>query len=162
MLLPKYFFTVFFPVSSHASVPGAILVSQPLDYETCRDYFLTVEARDGGTPSLSAITTVNINITDVNDNAPVFSCQLYTAVVSEDAATGDSVIQVCLGSEVNLCTVTPIFREGFYIYLYIYRVGLCSNFLIIVTVLRPNRGLLIEAGRLYSPSFNRKIVELHL
>uniref|UniRef100_A0A674PRB3 FAT atypical cadherin 3a n=1 Tax=Takifugu rubripes TaxID=31033 RepID=A0A674PRB3_TAKRU len=73
---------------------GAILVSQPLDYETCRDYFLTVEARDGGTPPLSAITTVNINITDVNDNAPVFSCQLYTAVVSEDAAMGDSVIQV--------------------------------------------------------------------
>lgn len=144
------------------SFPGAILVSQPLDYETCRDYFLTVEARDGGTPPLSAITTVNINITDVNDNAPVFSCQLYTAVVSEDAATGDSVIQVCLGSEVNLCTVIPIFREGFplslYIYIYfIFILEVCAvclvaflcNFCIVVTVLRPNRGLLIEAGRLY-------------
>lgn len=157
-MLSKYFFTVFFPTSSHASFPGAILVSQPLDYETCRDYFLTVEARDGGTPPLSAITTVNINITDVNDNAPVFSCQLYTAVVSEDAATGDSVIQVCLGSEVNLCTVIPIFREGFYMCLYLF---LC-NFCIVVTVLRPNRGLLIEAARLYSISFNKKIVELYL
>ncbi|CAF92949.1 unnamed protein product, partial [Tetraodon nigroviridis] len=72
----------------------AILVSQSLDYETCRDYFLTVEARDGGTPPLSAITTVNVNVTDVNDNAPVFGCQLYAAVVSEGAATGSSVIQV--------------------------------------------------------------------
>ncbi|XP_042342086.1 protocadherin Fat 3-like [Plectropomus leopardus] len=73
---------------------GAILVAQPLDYETCRDYFLTVEARDGGTPPLSAITTVNVNLTDVNDNAPMFSRDLYTAVVSEDATTGESVVQV--------------------------------------------------------------------
>ncbi|XP_033953236.1 protocadherin Fat 3a isoform X2 [Pseudochaenichthys georgianus] len=73
---------------------GAILVAQPLDYETCRDYFLTVEARDGGTPPLSAITTVNINLTDVNDNAPMFSREPYTAVVSEDATTGESVVQL--------------------------------------------------------------------
>ncbi|XP_032363313.1 protocadherin Fat 3 isoform X5 [Etheostoma spectabile] len=73
---------------------GAILVAQPLDYETCRDYFLTVEARDGGTPPLSAITTVNINLTDVNDNAPMFSRDLYSAVVSEDATTGESVVQL--------------------------------------------------------------------
>ncbi|XP_031734075.1 protocadherin Fat 3a isoform X2 [Anarrhichthys ocellatus] len=73
---------------------GAILVAQPLDYETCRDYFLTVEACDGGTPPLSAITTVNINLTDVNDNAPMFSRDLYAAVVSEDATTGESVVQL--------------------------------------------------------------------
>lgn len=85
----------------HISVPslfspcsGAILVAMPLDYENCRDYFLTVEARDGGTPPLSAITTVNINLTDVNDNAPMFSRDLYPAVVSEDATTGESVVQV--------------------------------------------------------------------
>lgn len=78
-------------------LPGAVLVSQALDYETCRDYFLTVEARDGGTPPLSAITTVNVNVTDVNDNAPMFGCQLYSAVVSEDAAVGDSVVQVSPG-----------------------------------------------------------------
>uniref|UniRef100_A0A668AXH9 FAT atypical cadherin 3a n=1 Tax=Myripristis murdjan TaxID=586833 RepID=A0A668AXH9_9TELE len=71
---------------------GAILVSKPLDYEMCRDYFLTVEARDGGMPPLSAVTTVNINLTDVNDNAPMFSRDLYTAVVSEDAAIGESVL----------------------------------------------------------------------
>ncbi|XP_038549254.1 protocadherin Fat 3a isoform X3 [Micropterus salmoides] len=73
---------------------GAILVAQPLDYETCRDYYLTVEARDGGAPPLSAITTVNINLTDVNDNAPMFSRDLYTAVVSEDATIGESVVQM--------------------------------------------------------------------
>uniref|UniRef100_A0A7N6ABA3 FAT atypical cadherin 3a n=1 Tax=Anabas testudineus TaxID=64144 RepID=A0A7N6ABA3_ANATE len=71
---------------------GAILVTQPLDYETCRDYFLTVEARDGGTPPLSAITTVNINLTDVNDNAPMFSRDLYTAV--ENKPIGTSILQL--------------------------------------------------------------------
>lgn len=83
-----------FPLSLSSTSSGAILVAQPLDYETCRDYFLTVEARDGGTPPLSAITTVNINLTDVNDNAPMFSRDLYTAVVSEDVTIGESVVQV--------------------------------------------------------------------
>lgn len=92
------------PISS-LSLPssGAILVAQPLDYETCRDYFLTVEARDGGMPPLSAITTLNINLTDVNDNAPMFSRDLYTIVVSEDATIGESVVQV--GS----CSPVPVY-----------------------------------------------------
>uniref|UniRef100_A0A8C7JFI7 FAT atypical cadherin 3a n=1 Tax=Oncorhynchus kisutch TaxID=8019 RepID=A0A8C7JFI7_ONCKI len=71
---------------------GAISVSKPLDFETCKDYFLTVEARDGGTPPLSAVTMVNINLTDVNDNAPMFSRDVYTTVVSEDATIGESVL----------------------------------------------------------------------
>uniref|UniRef100_A0A669D8A2 FAT atypical cadherin 3a n=1 Tax=Oreochromis niloticus TaxID=8128 RepID=A0A669D8A2_ORENI len=76
---------------------GAILVAQPLDYETCRDYFLTVEARDGGTPSLSAITTVNIDLTDVNDNPPMFSHSVYTAV--ENKPVGTSILQLSVIDE---------------------------------------------------------------
>lgn len=87
--------------------PGAIVVAQSLDYETCRDYFLTVEACDGGTPPLSAITTVNINVTDVNDNAPMFSSDLYTAVVSEDAIIGESVVQVGSNESFTYMFVRP-------------------------------------------------------
>ncbi|XP_072557676.1 protocadherin Fat 3a isoform X2 [Paramormyrops kingsleyae] len=85
-------------------VTGVIMVSKALDFETCKDYFLTVEARDGGTPPLSAITTVNINLTDVNDNAPIFSRDVYTAIISEDATIGESVVKVMaedLDSQVN-------------------------------------------------------------
>ncbi|MBN3316900.1 FAT3 protein, partial [Atractosteus spatula] len=80
-----------FQINSHT---GTISLSKELDYETCKDYFLTVEARDGGTPPLSAVTSVNINLTDVNDNAPVFSRDTYSAVISEDASIGESVVKL--------------------------------------------------------------------
>uniref|UniRef100_A0A8C1ZC87 FAT atypical cadherin 3a n=1 Tax=Cyprinus carpio TaxID=7962 RepID=A0A8C1ZC87_CYPCA len=73
---------------------GAISVSRPLDFESCKDYFLTVEATDGGTPPLSAVTMVNINLTDVNDNAPMFSRDAYSVSISEDANIGDTVVKV--------------------------------------------------------------------
>lgn len=56
-----------------------------------------VEAKDGGTPALSAAATVSINLTDVNDNPPKFSQDVYSAVISEDAVVGDSVILVSPG-----------------------------------------------------------------
>lgn len=71
-----------------------ISIFEALDFESCKDFYLVVEAKDGGTPALSAVTTVNVNVTDVNDNAPTFSQAVYSAVVSEDAAVGDSVIMV--------------------------------------------------------------------
>lgn len=73
---------------------GAISVSRPLDFESCKDYFLTVEASDGGTPPLSAVTMVNINLTDINDNAPMFSRDAYSVSISEDANIGDTVVKV--------------------------------------------------------------------
>ncbi|XP_035389998.1 protocadherin Fat 3a isoform X2 [Electrophorus electricus] len=83
---------------------GAISVFRPLDFESCKDYFLTVEAQDGGTPPLSAVTMVNINLTDVNDNAPVFSRDVYSAPISEGASIGDAVVTVTaedIDSQVN-------------------------------------------------------------
>ncbi|KAG9265353.1 protocadherin Fat 3 [Astyanax mexicanus] len=83
---------------------GVISVSRSLDFESCKDYFLTVEARDGGTPPLSAVTMVNINLTDVNDNAPMFSRDVYSTTISEDANIGDAVVKVTaedVDSQVN-------------------------------------------------------------
>lgn len=75
---------------------GAIFIIESLDYESSHEYYLTVEATDGGTPSLSDVVTVNINVTDINDNTPVFSQDTYTAVISEDAILEQSVITVCI------------------------------------------------------------------
>ncbi|XP_009068638.1 PREDICTED: protocadherin Fat 3-like, partial [Acanthisitta chloris] len=76
------------------SKTGVISIFEALDFESCKDFYLVVEAKDGGTPALSAVTTVNVNVTDVNDNAPKFSQAVYSAVISEDAAVGDSVIML--------------------------------------------------------------------
>ena len=50
---------------------GLLTVASPLDRETVAEYSVEVRVRDGGTPSLSATTTVRIIVTDVNDNVPV-------------------------------------------------------------------------------------------
>ncbi|KAM9320567.1 protocadherin Fat 3 isoform 2-T2 [Gastrophryne carolinensis] len=73
---------------------GEIQVVNTLDFESSKHYFLVVEAKDGGTPPLSSVVTVNINLTDVNDNPPMFSQDMYSAVISEDSCVGDSVIRV--------------------------------------------------------------------
>ncbi|XP_062865096.1 protocadherin Fat 1a [Trichomycterus rosablanca] len=73
---------------------GVIFVIAPLDYESSREFSLTVEATGGETSSLSDRAVININVTDVNDNSPVFGQSVYSAVVSEDAEPGKSVLTV--------------------------------------------------------------------
>ncbi|KAM3624275.1 uncharacterized protein V6R79_021361 [Siganus canaliculatus] len=80
-----------FSVDPHT---GDVFVIEPLDYEVSHEYYITVEATDGGSPPLSDMATVNINLTDVNDNRPLFSQNVYTAVVSEDAELGKAVLAV--------------------------------------------------------------------
>lgn len=73
---------------------GVVVVADMLDFERARDYFLTIQAVDGGTPPLSNLATLNVSVTDCNDNAPVFTQNSYTARIREDAKIGDKIIQV--------------------------------------------------------------------
>ncbi|XP_076646631.1 FAT atypical cadherin kugelei isoform X8 [Halictus rubicundus] len=73
---------------------GVIAIAEQLDYERARDYFLTIQAVDGGVPPLSNHATVNITVIDSNDNAPVFSEVSYRASVREDAKIGEKVAKV--------------------------------------------------------------------
>lgn len=73
---------------------GAIVTTRPLDRETTSGYLLTVTAKDGGNPSLSDTTDIEITVTDVNDNFPVFKQQAYSGNILEDALIGTSVVQV--------------------------------------------------------------------
>lgn len=76
------------------SVPGVISIAEQLDYERAKDYFLTIQAIDGGTPPLSNHATVNISVIDSNDNAPIFNQASYSARIREDAQIGDKILQV--------------------------------------------------------------------
>uniref|UniRef100_T1J1P1 Uncharacterized protein n=1 Tax=Strigamia maritima TaxID=126957 RepID=T1J1P1_STRMM len=73
---------------------GVVTVVQALDYEKARDYYLTVQANDGGIPSLSNHATVNITVLDANDNYPLFAQSSYSSIVREDAPVGHRVLQV--------------------------------------------------------------------
>ncbi|XP_076767085.1 FAT atypical cadherin kugelei isoform X6 [Xylocopa sonorina] len=83
---------------------GVITIAEQLDFERAKDYFLTIQAVDGGIPPLSNHATVNITVIDSNDNAPIFSEVSYRASIREDAKIGEKVTQVFandLDSEVN-------------------------------------------------------------
>lgn len=73
---------------------GVITIAEQLDYERARDYFLTIQAIDGGIPPLSNHATVNITVTDSNDNAPIFNQVSYSTRIREDAKIGDKILQV--------------------------------------------------------------------
>ncbi|KAM6907626.1 protocadherin Fat 3 [Xenentodon cancila] len=83
---------------------GSISVADDLDFEVCKDYYITVEAWDGGNPPLSTATMVIVELMDVNDNAPAFDQDIYNVLISEDASVGQTVTRVFaedLDSQVN-------------------------------------------------------------
>ena len=69
-------------------------VANELDRETISGYVLTVRAQDHGETPLSNTAYVQINVTDINDNPPVFLQKVYSANVREDVQMGSKVIQV--------------------------------------------------------------------
>ncbi|CAL1528286.1 unnamed protein product, partial [Lymnaea stagnalis] len=62
--------------------------------ELTPSYQLLVRAVDGGEPRLTGTLTVNIEVLDVNDNAPVFDRSRYAVNVSEGNAVDSVVVAV--------------------------------------------------------------------
>lgn len=73
--------------------PTLVLTCQ-LDREVNERYRFIVTAWDSGQPPMTAEVELIIYITDVNDNAPVFTQQIYETWCSEDVAIGTSVLSV--------------------------------------------------------------------
>ena len=69
-----------------------------LDYEKVKNYLLGVEARDDST-NKSVVVRVNITITDVNDNQPVFNPKEYMEEVDEDVSIGTTLLRVTATDE---------------------------------------------------------------
>lgn len=72
---------------------GVLTVTNPLDYENEAMHVLTVRATDSVTGSFSE-ASIEIEVEDVNDNAPVFSDQTYSVIIDEGLPVGTSVIQL--------------------------------------------------------------------
>lgn len=73
---------------------GLLTLNGDLDYETQTNYVLNVSAEDMGNPKMVSFQYLHIKITDVNDNAPLFSQSTYYAVILENSDPGTPVIEV--------------------------------------------------------------------
>lgn len=78
----------------HLPPSGILYVNKSLDFETNPKYFLSIECSRKGSSSLGDMTTIVVNITDINEHRPRFPQDLYSARVLENAIVGDTVLTV--------------------------------------------------------------------
>ncbi|XP_064244251.1 protocadherin gamma-A12-like [Passer domesticus] len=79
--------------SSRGSYYSVVTASE-LDREQVWEYNVTVRAADGGSPSLQSSAVLALRVLDVNDNAPVFVEERYSARLAENNAAGALVLTV--------------------------------------------------------------------
>ncbi|NWR40358.1 PCDG1 protein, partial [Tachuris rubrigastra] len=71
-----------------------VVTARELDREQQSEHNVTVRAVDGGRPALQSSTVLALRVLDVNDNAPVFLQERYSARLSENNAAGALVLSV--------------------------------------------------------------------
>ncbi|GAA6092909.1 protocadherin gamma-A11-like isoform X12, partial [Tachysurus ichikawai] len=83
-----------FSLKSTASNFFTLVTEGDLDRERKSEYNIILVCADEGTPSLSSSVTFSLQISDINDNAPVFEKSSYEASVLENNISGLSVFTV--------------------------------------------------------------------
>ncbi|XP_070270864.1 protocadherin gamma-B2 isoform X22 [Myotis yumanensis] len=71
-----------------------LVLERPLDREQQSSHLLVLTAVDGGDPVRTGTTQIRIEVTDANDNAPVFSQDVYRVSLPENLPPGTSVLKV--------------------------------------------------------------------
>ncbi|XP_047190548.1 protocadherin beta-15-like [Scophthalmus maximus] len=72
----------------------SVITKDFLDREQVSYYEITIKATDCGEPPLSTFKTLNIKISDVNDNSPQFSQNPFKFYLSENNVAGKSIFSV--------------------------------------------------------------------
>uniref|UniRef100_A0A8C0QNS1 Cadherin domain-containing protein n=1 Tax=Chelonoidis abingdonii TaxID=106734 RepID=A0A8C0QNS1_CHEAB len=71
-----------------------LIVQQILDREQKDTYVMKIKVEDGGTPPRSSTAILQVTVTDVNDNRPVFKENDIEVSIPENAPVGTSVSQL--------------------------------------------------------------------
>ncbi|XP_041929664.1 protocadherin alpha-13-like isoform X14 [Alosa sapidissima] len=71
-----------------------LVLEKTLDREKSAKHILHVTAVDGGNPPKSGTLNVSVAVLDINDNRPVFSQEVYSATIQENAPFGTVVIVI--------------------------------------------------------------------
>lgn len=103
-----------------------LVTDGPLDRESIPEYIVVLTATDGGTPPLSSQKRFTVSLSDVNDNAPVFSQPSYSVDIEENNAHSALVATVSasdpdLGDNARLSySILPSIVNGSPISSYVY------------------------------------------
>ena len=74
------------------SISGAITLTSSLDYEMDQIYVITVRASVSGAPSQFADAIVQVNVININDEAPLFSQRMFSVEIREGLTTFSSQV----------------------------------------------------------------------
>ncbi|NXD59874.1 PCDGD protein, partial [Corvus moneduloides] len=87
-------FTLAMKESTDGSKQPELVLERALDREKQSSFELVLTASDGGDPARSGTVQIHINVTDANDNPPVFSKSVYEARIAENLPAGSLVLRV--------------------------------------------------------------------
>uniref|UniRef100_A0A3B3C894 Protocadherin 9 n=1 Tax=Oryzias melastigma TaxID=30732 RepID=A0A3B3C894_ORYME len=71
-----------------------LIVQQNLDREQKDTYVMKIKVEDGGSPQKSSTAILQVTVTDVNDNKPVFRENQIEVHIPENSPIGTSVVQL--------------------------------------------------------------------
>ncbi|XP_074924354.1 protocadherin beta-16-like [Chelonoidis abingdonii] len=65
-----------------------LVTQKPLDREKVPEYNITITATDRGTPRLTSVRVIRVQLSDINDNPPVFNESSYVMYLKENNPPG--------------------------------------------------------------------------
>ncbi|XP_069754154.1 protocadherin-10-like [Narcine bancroftii] len=80
-----------FKLDSTSENFSRLIIQRTLDRETISRYDITITCTDAGNPALTAKETLRVIVSDVNDNAPMFTQPVYTVNIVENNVIGASI-----------------------------------------------------------------------
>ncbi|XP_073423458.1 protocadherin gamma-B2-like [Dendrobates tinctorius] len=83
-----------FEIISTTGIFYKIVTKGSLDREIMSSYNITIQASDKGSPQMSSSKVIKLDVSDVNDNAPVFEKLGYAALVNENNLPGASIFSI--------------------------------------------------------------------
>ncbi|XP_041845418.1 protocadherin gamma-A9-like [Melanotaenia boesemani] len=86
--------TLPFKIQSSLTNYYNLVADQQFDRETTSEYIITITATDLGSPPLSSTVTIQLRVSDVNDNPPLFDKTSYSAHITENNSPGMSITSV--------------------------------------------------------------------
>uniref|UniRef100_A0A671QDP5 Protocadherin beta-16-like n=1 Tax=Sinocyclocheilus anshuiensis TaxID=1608454 RepID=A0A671QDP5_9TELE len=83
-----------FKIESSLAEYYSLVTDDILDRESLAEYNITILVSDEGSPARHAKKTLNVKISDVNDNPPIFEFEEYKTFVSENNYPGLTILTV--------------------------------------------------------------------